>query len=141
MSSYDPNPSPHWAKATGSGHLWCLERCGHRTPLEVQWLGLCTSVAGGTGSISGQGTKICMALSATKKQKRCSLSPGGASGKELVCQCRRHKRCGFNPWVGKIPWKRHGNPLQYSCLEKPIDRGAWRAIYSPWDCEESDATE
>jgi len=31
--------------------------------------------------------------------------PGGIIGKELVCQCRRHKRCGFNPWVGKIPWK------------------------------------
>ena len=29
--------------------------------------------------------------------------PGGASGKEPDCQIRRHKRCGFNPWVGKIP--------------------------------------
>ena len=28
--------------------------------------------------------------------------PGGASGKEPVCQCRRHKRQGFNPWVEKI---------------------------------------
>ena len=28
---------------------------------------------------------------------------GGTSGKELACQCRRHKRRGFNPWVGKIP--------------------------------------
>ena len=32
--------------------------------------------------------------------------PGGASGKEPTCQCRRLKRCGFNPWVGKIPWRR-----------------------------------
>ena len=32
--------------------------------------------------------------------------PGGASGKEPVCQCRRHKRCRFNSWVGKIPWRR-----------------------------------
>ena len=31
--------------------------------------------------------------------------PGGAGGKEPTCQCRRHKRYGFNPWVGKIPWK------------------------------------
>ena len=29
--------------------------------------------------------------------------PGGASGKEPTCQCRRHKRCWFDPWVGKIP--------------------------------------
>ena len=26
-------------------------------------------------------------------------------GKESTCKCRRHKRCGFNPWVGKIPRK------------------------------------
>ena len=32
--------------------------------------------------------------------------PGGASGKEPACLCRRHKRCRFNPWVGKIPWRR-----------------------------------
>jgi len=28
-------------------------------------------------------------------------------------------RCRFNPWVGKIPWRRHSNALQYSCLENP----------------------
>ena len=32
--------------------------------------------------------------------------PGGASGKEPTCQCRRHKRHGFDPWVEKIPWSR-----------------------------------
>ena len=32
--------------------------------------------------------------------------PGGVSGKEPTCQCRRHKRCGFYPWVGKIPWRK-----------------------------------
>ena len=36
--------------------------------------------------------------------------PGSASGKEPACQCRRHKRCGFNPWVGKIPWRRKWHP-------------------------------
>ena len=34
---------------------------------------------------------------------------------------------GFDPWVEKIPGVGHGNPLQYSCLENPMDRGAWRA--------------
>ena len=29
--------------------------------------------------------------------------PGGTSGEELAYQCRRHKRCGFDPWVGKTP--------------------------------------
>ena len=32
--------------------------------------------------------------------------PGGASGKDVTCQCRRHKRCFFDPWVRKIPWRR-----------------------------------
>ena len=35
---------------------------------------------------------------------------GGASGKEPTCQCRRQRRCGFNPWVGKIPWRRKWQP-------------------------------
>ena len=56
--------------------------------------------------------------------------PGGASGKETTCQCRRHKRRGFHPWVGKILWRRKCNPLQYSCLENPRDRGAWWATKS-----------
>ena len=35
--------------------------------------------------------------------------PGGVSGKEPTYQCKRHKRCRFDPWVRKIPWRRHGN--------------------------------
>ena len=37
------------------------------------------------------------------------------------------KRRGFNPRVGKIPGGGNGNPPQYSCLENPMDRGAWQA--------------
>jgi len=40
--------------------------------------------------------------------------PGGASGKESTCQCRRHKRHRFNPWVGKMPWFKHTVSLIYS---------------------------
>ena len=50
--------------------------------------------------------------------------PVGASGKEPNCQCRRLKRCRFDPWVGKSPGGGHGNSLQYSCLENPMDKGA-----------------
>jgi len=32
--------------------------------------------------------------------------PGGASGEEPACQCRRCKTHRFHPWVGKIPWRR-----------------------------------
>ena len=35
---------------------------------------------------------------------------------------------GSIPGEGKIPWRRKCNPLQYSCLKNPMDRGGWRAI-------------
>ena len=38
------------------------------------------------------------------------LLPGSASGKELACQRRRHKLCGFDPWVRKIPCRRKWQP-------------------------------
>ena len=34
---------------------------------------------------------------------------------------------GLIPGSGRSPGRGHGNPLQYSCLENPMDRGAWRA--------------
>ena len=36
--------------------------------------------------------------------------PGGSVSKEPTCQCKRHKRRGFDPWVGKIPWRRAWQP-------------------------------
>ena len=56
-----------------------------------------------------------------------SKLPRWYGAKESACHCRRHRRHGFSPWVGKIPWRRKCNPLQYSCLENPMDSGAWRA--------------
>ena len=38
---------------------------------------------------------------------------------------------GSIPASGRFPGGRHGNPLQYYCLENPMDRGAWQG-YSPW---------
>ena len=32
--------------------------------------------------------------------------PGGTGGKESACQCRKQRRCVFDPWVRKIPWRR-----------------------------------
>ena len=54
--------------------------------------------------------------------------PCGPNGKEPCYQCRRHRRHRFDPWVRKIPVKGSGHSLQYSCLENPIDRGAWWTI-------------
>ena len=44
---------------------------------------------------------------------------------------------GSIPGSGRFPEEGNGNPLQYSCLENPMDGGAW----CPWCCKESDTTE
>ena len=47
------------------------------------------------------------------------------SDEEPTCQCRRHEL--ILGW-GRCPEEANGNPLQYSCLGNPMDRGAWWAI-------------
>ena len=44
--------------------------------------------------------------------------PDGASGKESACQYRRCNRCGFSPWIKKIPWRRKWQPTSVSLPEK-----------------------
>ena len=51
----------------------------------------------------------------------------GISGKEPACQCRRCRRPTFDPWVGQSPGGGQDSPLQYSCLENPVNREAWWA--------------
>ena len=60
-------------------------------------------------------------------QFRVSGFPGGTSGKESTCQCRRCKRCGCDPWVRKIPWRRTRQPTPVFLPGNPMDREAWRA--------------
>ena len=50
--------------------------------------------------------------------------PNGSQQEKICLQCRRHRRCSFDPWVGKIPWRRKCNPLQYCCLKNHMNRGA-----------------
>ena len=56
----------------------------------------------------------------------CCL-PGSTSGKELPANARRARDMVSIPGLGKSPGEENGNPLQYSCLKNPVDRGAWRA--------------
>ena len=48
------------------------------------------------------------------------------SGKESACNAGATGATGLIPGSGRSPGGGHGNPLQYSCLENPMDRGAWR---------------
>ena len=51
--------------------------------------------------------------------------PGGSDGKESACNAGD---LDLIPGLGRPPGEGHGNVLQNSCLEKPMDGGAWRAI-------------
>ena len=53
--------------------------------------------------------------------------PAGTGDKELVCQCRRHKRYQYNPWVSKIPWRRAWQPIPVLLPGESHDREAWWA--------------
>ena len=55
------------------------------------------------------------------------LGPGGASGKESACQFRDEREVGLIPRSRRSPGVGNGNPLQYSCLENPMDRGTWQS--------------
>ena len=56
-----------------------------------------------------------------------TYNPRWLSGKESTCQCRRCRRRRFDPWLGRSSGGENGNPLQYSCLENPVDVGACQA--------------
>ena len=47
--------------------------------------------------------------------------------KDLPTNAKDLREVDSVPGLGRLPEGGHGNPLQYSCLENPMDRGAWRA--------------
>ena len=67
-------------------------------------------------------TQHCKAI--IKKKKGF---PGGTSGKEPPANVGDTRDPGSIPGLGRSPGGGHGNPLQCSCLENPMDRGAWQA--------------
>ena len=66
--------------------------------------------------------------------------PGGTSGEEPAYQCRRPKRCRFDTWVGKIPWRRTRQPTP---VFLPGKSHAQRSLadYNPWGHKQLDTTE
>ena len=58
---------------------------------------------------------------------RCIDIPGGTSGKNPTANAGDIRDVGLIPGLGRYSGGGHGNPLQYSRLEDPMDRGEWRA--------------
>ena len=66
--------------------------------------------------------------------------PRWLRAKESICQCRRRRRHGFDPWVRKIPWSKKWQPI---VVFLPGKSHGQRSLvgYSPWGCKESDMIE
>ena len=76
-----------------------------------------------------------------RKAERAGIQPSHwASGKEPACQCRRHKRCGLDPQVGKIPWRRTWQPTP---VFLPGESHGQRSLvsYDPQGRKQSDMTD
>ena len=65
---------------------------------------------------------------------------GGIRGEESACQRRKRKRCGFNLWVRKIPWRRAWQPTPVFLPGESHEQRSL-ADYSPWGRKELDTTE
>ena len=50
------------------------------------------------------------------------------SGKELTCDAGDIRDVGLISWAGRSPGGGNDNPFQYSCLDNPMDKGAWRVM-------------
>ena len=62
-----------------------------------------------------------------KRHNLFSGLPWWLNGKESTCQYRRHR---FDPWSGKIPWRRKWQPTPAFLQGNPMDRGAWQTTQS-----------
>ena len=91
------------------------------------------------GGCHGQGSLAGYSYRVTELDLSLGL-PRWRSGKESACQCRRHKRRGFNPWVRMLPWRRKWQPTPVFLPGKFHGQRSL-AGYSPWGRKESDATD
>ena len=122
----------------------------HLNARRVYWSGLGNSMKGQVGSLSKSsfpGVREarfhipCQGESVTQKLRHQVFQyafervlnwskpnggfPGGASGKEPTCQCRRRKRGRFVPWVRKIPWRRKWQPSPVFFPRESHGRRMW----------------
>ena len=137
-----------WLIGKNSGRDWGQEEKGTTEDEMVRWYhwldGHEFEQAPGDGD--GQGSLVCCSprgrkeLDTTERLNWTELIenvgfPGGASGKEPAYQNKRQRRRGFNPWIGKIPWRRERLPTPVFWA------GEFHGLYSPWGLKELNTTE
>ena len=68
--------------------------------------------------------------------------PGGSAVKNLPANARRHRRCRFDPWLGKVPWRRTGQWQSTAVVLSGKSHGQRSLVgYSPWGSKGLDMTE
>ena len=118
-----------WVRSLGWEDPLEKEMATHSSSLawRIPW----TEEPGGLQSTRGK------ELDTTERLHFLSLSlwnadfPGGTSGKEPSCQCKRRKRLGFSLWVGKMPWRSKRQPTP---VFLPGESHGQRSLvgYNPW---------
>ena len=78
----------------------------------------------------GLGSSLCLCL------HTLSSFSSGSAGKEPVCQCRRLRRRGLDPWVRQIPWRRKWQPIPVT-LPGELHGQRNQVGYSLWDLKET----
>ena len=116
-------------KDPNAGKNWRQEEKGTTEDKVVGWHHwLNGHESGQAWEDEGQGSQVCCSPLCHEEldtAERLNNNKGGTSSKEPANS--GDMRPEFDPWVGKTPWRGHSNPLQCSCLENPMDRGAWWA--------------
>jgi len=141
-------PTEEWIKK-----MWCMHIMEHysaikknktRSPILVTWIDL-ESVTVSDGSQRQISYDIAYMWNLKKCYKRYKWIQNrkhrrgrkqiygyqGGIKASLVAQMVKNllqcRRSGFEPWLGRSSGEGNGNPLQYSCLENPMDKGVWWA--------------
>ena len=120
-----------WTGRPGVLQSMGLPRVRHDWATELNWLFLSTFLCRfwSVHSSNPSYSHICCKL--------LCIFPGGTSGKELACQCRRHKRLRFDPSVRKVPWRRAWQPTPVFLLRE--SQGQRSLVgYSQLGCKELD---
>ena len=124
-----------WRKGSKNGSRLGGSSCNHPGKRRHQWLQGSDLVRSG-GMKTRRGDRDVWPES---RGKTDTLFPSGARGKEEACRYRRCERCGFNPWVRKIPWGRKWLPTPVFLPGNPVNRGGWWATVR--GAAESDSTD
>ena len=126
-------------KPSGQGHRWKYSRFIGQSKSHGQTQSQASGKTGPAPNVGGHTAKTTHRVVDAESGTHIELITVPLSkylGTSLVAQWLRiHLQCGrpgFNPWVIRSrfhpsPWRRDDNPLQYSCLENPMDSGARRA--------------